>query len=252
MVSSAGAVTRPAAGEPDATVTLTATVANGKRSATVSFDVTVKARPLGGTVGTWSFEDTLADDAGALTEPTVTGNRADNTGGSVSYVADGAVGAALHLDGASGVRLPDGLVQGDTYSFSMWLRPDALTQYTSAFFAASASNQWLSVVPKGWNGDTMLWSNVGSDYFDGLTGDLIPAGEWTHVAVTVDEGDVTLYLNGEAAYAGTGFLDALTSPTAVFAIGVNYWDTPYQGDVDELLVSSSALTPDEVAALAGA
>ncbi|WP_234998712.1 family 43 glycosylhydrolase [Demequina sp. NBRC 110057] len=252
VIGADGSVTRPAAGEADATVTLTATVANGKRSETVSFDVTVKARPLGGTVGTWSFEDTLADNAGALSEPTVTGNRADNTGGTVSYVADGAVGSALHLDGSSGVRLPDGLVQGDTYSFSMWLRPDALTQYTSAFFAASASNRWLSVVPQGWNGDTMLWSNVGSDYFDGLTGQLIPVGEWTHVAVTVDEGDVTLYLNGEAAYAGAGFLDALTSPSAVFALGVNYWDTPYQGDVDELLVSSSALTADEVAALAGA
>ncbi|MFV0284927.1 MAG: family 43 glycosylhydrolase, partial [Demequina sp.] len=62
LIGTDGAVTRPAAGEADATVTLTATVANGKRSATVSFDATVKARPLGGTVGTWSFENALADN----------------------------------------------------------------------------------------------------------------------------------------------------------------------------------------------
>ena len=252
VVNAAGEVTRPAAGEADAVVTLTATVTNGDVVETKEFEVTVKARALGGVVGTWSFENTLADNAGALAEPTVTGNRADNTGGAVSYVADGASGSALHLDGTSGVRLPDGLVQGDTYSVSMWLRPQALTQFTTAFFAASASNQWISVVPRGWDGNTMLWSNVGADYYDGQTGQLIPVGEWTHVAVTVDEGDVAFYLDGELAHAGTEFLDALTSPSATFALGVNYWDTPFQGDIDELTVSTAALTPQEIATLAGA
>ncbi|WP_234985824.1 LamG-like jellyroll fold domain-containing protein [Demequina sp. NBRC 110051] len=253
VVSAAGEVTRPAAGQADAVVTLTATVTNGDVVETVDFEVTVKARALGGVVGTWSFEDTLADNAGALAEPTVTGNRANNTGGAVSYVADGASGSALHLDGTSGVRLPDGLVQGDTYSVSMWLRPQTLTQFTSAFFAASASNQWLSIVPQGWDGNTMLWSNVAPEpFYDGQTGQLIPIGEWTHVAVTVDEGDVVFYLDGEVAHSGTGFLDALTSPSATFALGVNYWDTPFHGDIDELTVSSAALTPAEVAALAGA
>lgn len=45
VVSATGAVTRPAAGGPDAGVTLTATVARGAATTTASFDATVLAKP---------------------------------------------------------------------------------------------------------------------------------------------------------------------------------------------------------------
>ncbi|MDN4476707.1 family 43 glycosylhydrolase [Demequina sp. SYSU T00192] len=249
-VSATGDATRPGVGEDDATVTLTATIANGAAVQAVPFSVVVKARPEPSLVGAWSFEGTLADDEAALGTPWVTGDRADNTGGSVSYAPDGVDGAALHLDGTSGVRLPDGLVQGDTYSVSMWLRPEKLTGFTTAFFAASASNRWLSVVPQGWNGETMLWSNDGAGWYDGITGQLVPVGAWTHVAFTVDAGEVALYVDGTDVGANPAFTDVLTSPSATFALGVNYWDTPFQGDIDELAVWTSALSPEDVAALA--
>ncbi|WP_234986656.1 LamG-like jellyroll fold domain-containing protein [Demequina sp. NBRC 110055] len=253
IVTAEGDVTRPAAGSPDAVVTLTATVSNGDVVDTVEFEVTVTARALGGTVGTWSFEDTLADNAGALAEPTVTGNRADTTGGAVSYVADGVSGSALHLDGTAGVRLPDGLVhQGDTYSVSLWLRPEALTQFTSAFFAGSTASQWFSVMPRNWDSQTMLWTDMNGVRYNGLTGQSIPIGEWTHVAVTVDQGEVAVYLDGELVHQGADFPNVLTSPSAFFALGVNFWDAPFQGDIDELTVTTATLTAEEVAALAGA
>ncbi|WP_062521306.1 LamG-like jellyroll fold domain-containing protein [Demequina silvatica] len=250
VVSTAGDVTRPVAGEDDATVTLTATVTNGAASQKVAFTVVVKARPAAQQVGAWSFEGALADNAGALAVPTVTGNRIDNTGGTVSYVEDGVAGQALHLDGTSGVRLPDGLLQGDTYSVSMWLRPAAFTQFTTAFFAASSGTEFLSVVPQGWNGETMLWSNDNGTWYDGVTGRLIPAGEWTHVAFTVDAGQVTLYVDGTDVGASSAFTDVLTSPSAAFALGVNWWDTPFNGDIDELAMWTSALSAEDVAALA--
>ncbi|SEI98294.1 family 43 glycosylhydrolase [Demequina mangrovi] len=249
-LSTTGDVTRPAQGEDDATVALTATIVNGSASATVTFTVVVKARPAAAQVGAWSFEETLQDDEGALAAPTVTGDRIDNTGGAISYVADGVSGSALHLDGTAGVRLPDGLIQGDTYSVSMWLRPTAFTPYTTAFFAASSGLEFLSVVPQGWNGETMLWSNSNGTWYDGFTGELIPANEWTHLAFTVDAGEVTLYVDGVDVGANSAFNDVLTSPTAVFALGVNWWDTPFQGDIDELLLSTAVLTPEEVEALA--
>ncbi|WP_062288879.1 LamG-like jellyroll fold domain-containing protein [Demequina phytophila] len=250
IVSATGEVTRPVAGEADATVTLTATVANGAVSRQVTFTVVVKARPAAQQVGAWSFEGALGDNAGALAVPTVTGDRIDNTGGSVSYVEDGVAGRALHLDGTSGVRLPDGLLQGDTYSVSLWLRPDAFTQFTTAFFAASSGTEFLSVVPQGWNGQTMLWSNDNGTWYDGITGRLIPIGEWTHVAFTVDAGQVTLYVNGVDVGANAAFTDVLTSPTAAFALGVNWWDQPFRGDIDELAMWTSVLSPEDVATLA--
>ncbi|QHT55362.1 family 43 glycosylhydrolase [Cellulomonas sp. H30R-01] len=251
VVSTTGDVTRPEAGAGDAHVTLTATVRNGTAQRAATFDVTVLQRVAGGVVGSWSFEGDLADGTGTHAPAATTGPRIDQAGGTVTYVADGARGQAAHLDGTSGVRLPDGLVSGSTWSASMWLRPQVLTPYTTAFFAARDTNSWVSVVPRGHDGvggSTMVWS--GAQWYDAGTGTQIPVGEWSHVAVTVDGGDVVVYVDGEARYTGTGFPDLLTTTTGAFALGVNWWDTPFQGDVDEVSVWSSALTPTEVAALA--
>ena len=250
VVSTTGEVTRPENGAGDATVTLTAKITKDRRTATAAFTVTVLERTSGGTIGAWSFEGDLADSTGALPAATVTGARVDTTGGTVSYV-EGVQGQAVHLDGASGVRLPDGLISGPTYTVSMWLRPDALTQFTSAFFGARDANSWVSVVPKGHDGvggNTMVWS--GSAWYDAGTPLQIPVGQWSHVALTVDSGDVTVYVDGVPQFTGTGFPDVFTTTTGTFAVGVNWWDTPFAGDVDELSVHGSALTAEEVAALA--
>ncbi len=61
------------------------------------------------------------------------GPRVDQPGGTVSF-APGAVGSALVLNGASGVRLPDGLIDDHSYSIAMWLQPTAVSQFTTAFF----------------------------------------------------------------------------------------------------------------------
>ncbi|WP_062388405.1 LamG-like jellyroll fold domain-containing protein [Demequina iriomotensis] len=252
-LSGTGDVTRPAAGEDDATVTLMATIVNGKVRTTVAFTVVVLARPAAVQIGGWSFDGDLADSTAHGGTAWTTGNRIDTTGGDAAFVEDGVSGQAVHLDGASGIQLPYGLVQGDTYTVSMWLRPSALTQYTTAFFAAADGDHWVSLVPRGHDGvsqSTMLWS--GSAWYDAGTGAQIPVGEWTHVAFTVDGGDVSVYLDGEAAFTGTGFPNVLTSPDGRFAIGVNWWDTPFAGDVDEVAVWTSALTPEEIAALATA
>ena len=247
VVSADGEVTRPEHGAGDASVTLTATVRNERRAATVRFEVTVPERTPGGLAGTWSFEGDLAEATGTLPAGTVTGPRIGTTGGTVSYVP-GVAGQALHLDGTSGVQLPQGLVSGPTYSVSLWLRPDAVTPYTAAFFAARDERSWVSVVPRGPDGSTMVWS--GESWYDASTGGQVPVGEWTHLALTVDGGDVAVYVDGAQRFAGTGFPQVLTTTTGTFAVGVNWWDTPFQGAVDELTVHTGALSADEVAALA--
>ena len=252
VVSATGDVQRPAAGSGDASVTLTATVSAGDVRATTTFAVTVQERAAGGLVGTYSFEGDLAAIAGSLAAGTVTGNRIDNTGGTVGYVPGVGGGQAVRLDGASGVRLPDGLVTGPTYTVSLWLKPEALTQFTTAFFGARDANNWLSVVPFGHGGvggSTMVWS-AGPRWYDAGTGSQIPVGTWSHVALTVDGGDARVYVDGVEKHSGSGFNDVFTTTTGAFALGVNYWDVPFKGAVDELSVYTSALSAAEVAALA--
>lgn len=253
VVTADGAVTRPAVGEADATATLTATVANGTASTQVPFEITVLARTPGVLAGAWSFENGLADANGTFPDATATGNRLDAPATAPgAFAADGVSGSALHLDGTSGVRLPDDLVQGTSYSVGLWLRPEQLTAYTSAFFAAESSTNWLSLLPKGHSGvggSAMLWAGS-EQWFDGGTGAFLPTGEWSHVAFVVDGTAASVYVDGELSYQGAGFPDVLSGESNVFALGVNWWDVPFQGDLDELTVWSSALSPEDVAELA--
>ena len=150
------------------------------------------------------------------------------------------------------MRLPDGLVQGTSYSVSLWLRPEQLTAYTSAFFAAESSTNWLSLLPKGHSGvggSAMLWAGS-EQWYDAGTGQFLPTGEWSHVAFVVDGTAASVYVDGELSYQGAGFPDVLSGESNVFALGVNWWDVPFHGDLDELTVWSSALSPEDVAELA--
>ncbi|WP_418276944.1 LamG-like jellyroll fold domain-containing protein [Isoptericola jiangsuensis] len=251
VVSATGEVVRPAAGEPDAKVTLTARVASGTARATLTFEVVVPARPQAGLVARYAFDGDLAA-AGDVAAGTVTGDRIDSTGGQVSFTA-GVHGDAVVLDGASGVRLADGLISSDEYTVGLWLRPERLTAFTTSFFGARQSTSWVSLLPQGHGGvggDTMLWSGSSPSYYDGGTGAQIPVGEWTHLAFTVDGGDVTIYADGEAVHTGTGFPDVFTTSDGVFALGVNWWDVPFQGAIDDLQVYSGALSAEQVAAVA--
>lgn len=249
VVTADGAVTRPSEQEGDATVTLTATITSGDVTTTSEFELTVPATPEPGLVARYAFDGDLTATGGAAAG-TVTGERIDSVGGQVSFT-DGVHGQAVHLDGASGVRLPDGLISGQDYTVSLWLRPERLTDYTTAFFGARDDVSWLSLVPSGWDEHhTMLWAGS-TKYYDGLTGTQIPTGDWSHIAFTVETGGaVTIYLDGEVVHTGTGFPDVLTTDDGVFALGVNWWDTPFQGDVDDLQVYVGALTADQVATVA--
>ncbi|WP_156762072.1 LamG-like jellyroll fold domain-containing protein [Microbacterium karelineae] len=243
-ISADGAVTRPT--DVDRTVTLTAEVTSGGASGTTSFAATVTAAAEDGLTARYTFDGALASDGDAA-DGTVTGDRIDGDGGAIAF-ADGVHGQAVALDGASGVRLPDGLLQGDRYSVGLWLRPEELTPFTAAFFAARNETNWVSLVPTVGFGDghTLLWSGS-STYYDGDTGTTIPADAWTHVAFTVDRGEVAIYLDGELSHTGSGFPDVFTTDSGAFALGVNWWDAPFRGAIDDLQVYQGVLTPEQVA-----
>jgi arabinan endo-1,5-alpha-L-arabinosidase len=59
-----------------------------------------------------------------------------------------------------------------------------------------------------------------------------------------------VYVNGAQKFKGTNFANVLTTTTGTFALGVNWWDVPFKGAMDELHLYECALTAEEVAALA--
>jgi len=243
-----GVLNRPGAASNDIDVTLTATISLDGQTTQKTFVATVRSLAPTGPIATFSFEDDLADSSGNFAMGSVTGNRLDNTGGTVSF-SDGVVGKALQLDGSSGVKLPENLINTNSYSVSLWLNPSLLAQFSPAFFAAASNASWISVVPYGpADGNTMLWS--GDAWYDGDAGSQIPANSWTHFAAVNDAGNLKIYLNGIESFTGTHFPDVFgPATTTEFALGVNYWDTPYTGLLDELKIFDQAISADEVTQL---
>jgi arabinan endo-1,5-alpha-L-arabinosidase len=246
VLSHRGKVTRPGDDQPDVDVTLTATLSLEGQITTRTFAVTIKSLAPPVPVATYRFEDNLSEASGFHAPGVSTGNRVFVPGGSVSYAA-GAVDRALRLDGNSGVRLPDNLINDRSYSISLWLNPTAVTQFTTAFFGWATDSSWISLVPRGPGAaqQTMLWS--GTQWFDGTFNSSIPVGSWSHLVMVVNNGTLTLYLNGVLANTMTGFPDVFTpAPSTQFALGVNFWDTPYAGLVDELRIYDEAIALENV------
>jgi arabinan endo-1,5-alpha-L-arabinosidase len=246
VLSNRGAVVRPGRDQPDVDVTLTATLSLEGQIATRSFAVRVKSLAPPVPIAAYRFEDNLAEASGFHAPGVSTGSRVFEPGGSVAF-AGGAVGRALMLNGSTGVRLPDNLINDRSYSISVWLNPAAATQFTTAFFGWATDSSWISLVPRGPGAaqHTMLWS--GTQWFDGTFNSSIPTGAWSHLVMVVNDGTLTLYLNGALANTMTGFPDVFTpAPSTQFALGVNLWDTPYSGLVDELRIYDEAIAPENV------
>ncbi|NHZ99688.1 family 43 glycosylhydrolase [Massilia sp. CCM 8734] len=245
VLSNTGVVTSPAS---DVTVTLTATIGKGNARVVKSFAVTV--RKQGGMLVHYAFDGNLGDSTGAFGAGMVSGPNIDIAGGSLGYEA-GMKGSAAVFNGASGVRLPNGLISTNTYTVAIWLKPAQLTAFSTTFFGARNGDAWISLMPKGHDvvgGATMLWS--GTAWYDAGAGMNIPAGQWSHVAFTVKNGAVSVYVNGVRRFSGANFPNVFTTAGGVFSLGVNWWDVPYKGSMDDLRIYGSALSDADIASLA--
>jgi len=256
VIGADGLVTRPNVGEGDRAVTLTAHITLNGVTTTKTFEVTVPQRKPFNRVASFGFENTLTESLGNFAPAVATGDRIWNQG-AIAYEA-GRDGAAVSLNGASGVLLPKGLISNYEYTVSFWIRPRTITAFTPAFFGtvkeqtdASGvpfSNNWLSFLPQSWDGNTMLWS--GSEaWFDGSAGERIAANAWTHMAFSVNKGVVSVYLNGVRKFSAGSLRDFFTREPGTFALGVNYWDLPFNGLIDEFKVYEASLSAEEIKGL---
>ncbi|QYK03053.1 LamG-like jellyroll fold domain-containing protein [Shewanella psychrotolerans] len=248
IISETGKVTLPGREETDKQVTLTATLKLAGEMSTKVFTATVKSKAPPTPVAIFSFEDDLKDVSANFGAGNLVGDKIGVEGGSVTF-EDGAVGKAVVLDGTSGIELPDNLIKDNTYAVSMWLNPTQLDKYVTALFGYASNTSWTSVLPGGQNDyeKMVVWS--GETWFDGKTDYVMPTGEWTHLAYSVNDGNIKIYINGEEKFSGESFPDVFSVPTTKFAIGVNFWDTPFVGAIDELKFYDEAITAEYVVEL---
>lgn len=256
VIKTDGTVIRPNAGDGDQSVRLTATVSRQGASSSQAFDIVVPERQTFNRVAAFDFEGDLSETLGNFAAGSATGDRVFNTG--MVDFSSGHDGQALSLDGSNGVLLPQGLINNYEYTVSFWVNPNVITGFTPAFFGAvniqqddagnPFSNNWINLLPQGWDGNTMFWS--GSEaWLDGTTGERIPEMAWSHVAFSVKRGLVKVFINGEEKFSAGNLSDFFSDNEGTFALGVNYWDIPFNGLIDELNIYEAALAGGEIKAL---
>lgn len=173
-----------------------------------------------------------------------------------THNARGQVGNAQSFDGQSSLwKLNLSEFDGYTgsFSFSAWVHPDTLRRYNRFMgktttkgdypvwqigFGPLADTQWgLSTYQYGWKD---YWIN-----------DAVPTGEWSHLAVVVDQslGRVTYYRNGKQVGRQSGILPFAPSDQPILLGSNAMGEGHFQGKLDELYLYQRALSAEEVNAL---
>jgi len=185
-----------------------------------------------------------------------------------SWTTNGVIAGALVFHGTndyvhqtSGPNLLNGL---NAFTVSLWIKP-ATTNATCGFVAASDANVSptfsLSIQATAHCGDdtnvveAVIPTTQGVVYRDSSSNVLLP-GQWQHIALTWTNGAAPqLYLNGHLDQPSAGFVTAsgVLTNCPRFMVGRGDTNSPasWNGAVDDVRVYPYALTPQEVATLAG-
>ena len=205
---------------------------------------------------------TLTDTSGNSRNATlVTG-----TGGTAGYsFGAGKVNNALHLVKTSqgNATIPNtGLSAATEMTIAAWVYLNASVEWQRVWDFGSSTTSYMFLSPKSSVTKFIRFAitTSGLSGEQGLDGTAeLAIGAWKHVAVVVGGGTGILYVDGQPMTTKTGMTllpSALGATTNNYIGKSQYADTnekdPYlDGNVDEFRVYSRALTPAEIAILAG-
>jgi|GEM_PF-2761600 len=249
------------------TVTLTATKAGSvTKTAVIEFEyiaATKEAVYDPAVLGFYSFDDTMLNDVTKASATTVGSKITETASSSVIEYTDGIDGKAALLTGAGS----DGLVldvapTSKNYTISFAVKTEQIDQGVTPVVFVGATDQsdqsWLAVKTGAW-GDTMngpmIWSRTDGTYFDvpsgaNATTESLEADKWAVITTVISDDIGKIYVDGIMIYEGD-VASVITSATKVF-LGVNAWDTPFSGSIDNVAVINTNISAEIVAALAKA
>ena len=184
-----------------------------------------------------------------------TGAAAGTATGGPGY-DDGVFDRAIRLDGVDDhVALRPGLMNGITdTTIAARVRWNGGSQWQRIFDFGNNTTQYMLLTPRsGTNtlrfGITLNGNAAGAQQV--LETAPPPAGEWTHVAVTLTGNTGTLYVNGAAAATGPITIDPAVFAPLLNYLGKSQYPDPYfNGLMDDFRTYSRGLSAAEVRALA--
>ncbi|MFG2045322.1 beta-L-arabinofuranosidase domain-containing protein [Dactylosporangium sp. NPDC048998] len=202
------------------------------------------APPLPAFVAHYPFDGSGAD---------ATGNGRTATLVNAAYTT-GRTGSAVSLNGSNGyVSLPAGILNGATaFSIALWVRIDTLTTWTRVFDFGTGTGVNMFLTPRSSAGTARFAITTsgsgGEQRIDAPAA--LPAGAWTHVAVTRTGNLGILYVNGAevARNAALTLSPASLGNTTQNWLGRSQYADPYlAGALDSVRLYSRTLSASEVA-----
>jgi len=181
------------------------------------------------------------------------------TSGAWGNGSSGKFNSSISLDGTDDyISINRQNLNVSTFSLSMWIKPDAVTDESFLFFNAKDGAQWC-----GWGlamdrnsiagcdyGDICLWisENCSSaqyqyiDYPHDFT-----VGTWSHLAVTFNASnkETKFYINGDLKHTETASRVPAFDGTAVTAIGKNATNW-FDGQLDDIRVYNYVLSEAQI------
>ena len=206
----------------------------------------------------FSFDGNSTSDQGPL-------RIAGSVGGSTSFTS-GRRGQALQIMDVSDSHFTvQGLIllgrNDQSYSFSIWIKPDAPRQASIMHMSSSADGGGWCLPMLGLTNEsrlmTVAWNGVGVE----VRGQVVPADSWTHALVTYSlNSGLRLYANGSLSnstdpfsFPGSNtsnYLFVGSSRAAIHCVSLAQIKGQYSGAVDELRVYSRELAAAEINDLA--
>jgi hypothetical protein len=248
------------------TYVFTLAASDGVLQSTDTVTVTVNAAPpIPEVIANYLFNETsgraASDSSGAGNNATLfsTGTTfaapTDSAFAGSSYVP-GSNGNVVKLDGSTGyVTLPANIVKNVTdFTISTWVDVKTLGNFSRLFDFGTGTSQYMFFAPTNGGNSIFAISTTGNGAEQQLTGPVLTAGKWHHVAITHQGNVGKLYIDGSLASTNNNMtLSPLSlGATANNWIGRSQFSDPVlNGQVDNFQIYSRALSSDEVLVQAG-
>jgi alpha-D-xyloside xylohydrolase len=199
----------------------------------------------------------MFNEAGGATAGDATGNGWNGSLLNNPTRVAGKGGNAVSLNGTNQyVSLPTGVVASlNNFTISAWVNPSTVSTWARLFDFGTSTTNSMFLTPKSGGTGVVRFAitNSGSAGEQQINGQAaLPAGVWTHVAVTLAGNVGILYVNG----VEVGRNSALTlkpfnlGNTTQNWIGRSQYSDPYlSGLVDDFRIYSGALSASDVQAL---
>ena len=184
---------------------------------------------------------------------------------SVTWNPSGKAGSSLQFDGSGGYAEAvgyTGVLGTQARTLSLWINTSVQADMDLISWGTDQPGAlWvLSIVQGGSRGQPRgpLQLDVGGGWMVGQTS--MTDSQWHHIAVVLPiresprMQDVQVYVNGQIE-SNSMFrdvpIDSLAGPDVRFGMRAGDTWTPFNGLLDEVRIESIALTPEEIAELAG-